>query len=206
MEIHQSRAGKRPRVGYRRSVGPRPASRAKLAEISGAKRLLPRRSEAAPKDEPRSPLGLAVWGEHVLQGDIGASVHALAAVLMIEIEDDLVEGIPRLPRTASGAIRPRNWSAKSPRTQIACSPQPRRKSEDGGLTKGAIRTARKAGQGRAFARLSFSCNAGWEGTAPSYGGPASSMLLARRADRRSDSRRSRRREVSARIFGLRISE
>jgi hypothetical protein len=65
-----------------------------------------RRSEAAPKENHEAPWDALFAIEHVLQGDIGASVHALAAVLMIEIEDDLVEEIPGLHRTALAAIRP----------------------------------------------------------------------------------------------------
>jgi hypothetical protein len=65
-----------------------------------------RASEAAPEAIIDAAADALFAIEHVLQGDIGASVHALAAVLMIEIEDGPVEDIPGLHRTALAAIRP----------------------------------------------------------------------------------------------------
>jgi hypothetical protein len=44
--------------------------------------------------------------EHVLQDAIGKSVHALAAVLMIEIEDNDNKDTPGLYQAALSAIRP----------------------------------------------------------------------------------------------------
>ena len=44
--------------------------------------------------------------EKLLQADIGASVHALAAVLVIEIGDEDREDVPGLWRASLAAIRP----------------------------------------------------------------------------------------------------
>jgi hypothetical protein len=43
--------------------------------------------------------------EHLLQADIGASISALGAVLMVEIEGDAPEDVPGLYRAALAAIR-----------------------------------------------------------------------------------------------------
>jgi hypothetical protein len=65
-----------------------------------------RRLEAATEEQHEAAYNALFAIEHVLQADIGASVHALAAVLMIEIEDDRLEEVPRLHRAALAAIRP----------------------------------------------------------------------------------------------------
>jgi len=44
--------------------------------------------------------------EKLLQADIGASVHALAAVLVIEINDSLCEEVDGLQKASLAAIRP----------------------------------------------------------------------------------------------------
>jgi hypothetical protein len=44
--------------------------------------------------------------EKLLQADIGTSVHALAAVLVIEINDRLCEEVDSLQETSLAAIRP----------------------------------------------------------------------------------------------------
>ena len=65
-----------------------------------------RLAEAAVEHNSEAAYDAVFATEHVLQADIGASVHALAAVLMIEIEDDLPEDVPGLHRSALAAIRP----------------------------------------------------------------------------------------------------
>jgi hypothetical protein len=65
-----------------------------------------RRAEAAVEHNSEAAYDALFAIEHVLQADIGASVHALAAVLMIEIEDGLPEDVPGLHRSALAVIRP----------------------------------------------------------------------------------------------------